>query len=225
MAVSLPTRRGRARLPTKQGSVDIWRVDLDRVPDTVHDLLCPQELARAARILPEGRRTLWIRSRGTLRMLLGRYLDRDPRELAFSLGAHGKPALVAADGRPHELRFNLSHSRELMLVALSFGRDVGVDVECARERCTTEFLRAWALREAMSKCLGTGLYSEPGPETEAEKGMEFKTEAKHAHNGALSVAMWTSELEVGPRAVGVIALRDDGTRRLRYLDAGSTLMP
>ena len=67
--------------------------------------------SRAARILSERNRTLWIRSRGVLRALLGRYLERDPRELRFVLGPHGKPAL-GREGMDagEDLRFNLSHS-------------------------------------------------------------------------------------------------------------------
>ncbi len=65
-----------------------------------------------------------------LRLLLARYLDADPRELRFELGAHGKPALEGGA----DLRFNLSPSGELLLVAVATGMEVGVDVEVAPER-------------------------------------------------------------------------------------------
>ncbi len=106
------------------------RIDLER-------LLCDEELARATRILPARKRVLWARSRGVLRALLGRYLDRDPRALRFVLGPHGKPAL-AREGTDagEDLRFNLSHSGELALVAVTGGREVGIDLEIADRRVT-----------------------------------------------------------------------------------------
>jgi len=109
------------------GVVDVWRADL-AAADGLAELLCAQERARAERLL---RATLWARSRGMLRALLGRYLDRDPRGLRFELGPQGKPALRGRAGRARQLRFNLSHSGELALVAVTAGREVGVDVECA----------------------------------------------------------------------------------------------
>ena len=132
----------------------------------------------------ERNRVLWARSRGVLRALLGRYLDRDPRKLRFVLGPHGKPALLfEGPGPATDLRFNLSHSGCLALYAVTVGRNVGIDVETPRRRVdelavaervlgseqaqrlagfksdarAREFLRAWVAHEAVVKCLGLGL--------------------------------------------------------------------
>jgi phosphopantetheinyl transferase len=178
------------------GVVDVWHVDLGEATyDGLVELLCAQEQARAARIVHAHKRTLWTRSHGILRALLGRYLDADPRALLFAPGPHGKPRLWdraegdAGLGRESNLRFNLSHSDELMLVAVTTGREVGMDLEVARERYTSEFLRTWTMREATVKCLGTGLGSAPV-----------------AGEGATSAGMWTAELDVGPRAFAAIAV-------------------
>src|SRR5262249_62127988 len=69
--------------------------------------------------------------RGVLRILLGRYLHRAPEELRFQYGARGKPAL-ADRPRGRALRFNLAHSRDLAIYAVSWDREVGVDVEEVR---------------------------------------------------------------------------------------------
>ena len=55
-----------------------------------------------------------------------------------------------------DLRFNLSHSGELMLVAVTAAREVGVDVELARDRYPAEFLREWTMREATRSGSGPG---------------------------------------------------------------------
>lgn len=70
-------------------------------------------------------------SRGLLRLVLARYTDVEPAQLRFELGLHGKPALDAESGHG-TICFNLSHSHELLLCAVSRQRRVGVDVELMR---------------------------------------------------------------------------------------------
>jgi 4'-phosphopantetheinyl transferase len=180
--------------------VDVWRIDLDALPDGVGESLDGAERARAARIVDERRRALWIRSRGALRTLLGRHLGRCPHHLRFGLGVHGKPALVDGAGRPQQLRFNLSHSGSLMLLAVSAKREVGVDVEltCPRhERYTVDLLREWTRREATAKCRGTGL---------AAALDEPALVPSSASGGHASAGLWTTEVDVGPHAVAALAL-------------------
>ncbi len=177
-------------------------------------MLCLSEHQRAARIRGRRQRVRWVRSRGVLRALLGRYLDRDPRELRFGLGAHGKPTLQdgpTAETRPSDglrggptaetglkdgLRFNLSHSDELMLVAVTAGSEIGVDVERARGRYTAEFLRAWTTHEATIKCRGLALAG-PAPASPPESDL------------------WITEVDLGPQATGALAV-EGGQHELRY---------
>jgi phosphopantetheinyl transferase len=167
----------------------VWRADLAEVQDRVAELLCAEERARAERIVRERNRRLWIRSRGILRTVLGRYLDIDPRALRFELGPHGKPALHGGAGQASDLRFNLSHSGEIVLIAVTAGREVGVDVERARKRYTAEFLRTWVAHEAVVKCRGTGLATPRGDSPATD--------------------LWTTELEVGPHAAAALATQDE----------------
>jgi 4'-phosphopantetheinyl transferase len=51
--------------------------------------------------------------------------------LAFRVGRHGKPALDGSAARTG-LGFNVSHSGELALCAVTHARAVGVDVEAIR---------------------------------------------------------------------------------------------
>jgi 4'-phosphopantetheinyl transferase len=127
-----------------EGAVHVWRADLATVSPELGELLCKEELARAERILNKPDGELWRRSRGLLRALLGRYLQRDPSTLQFVTGEHGKPALVnnadelstagpPATADPDPLPFNVSHSGHWGLYAFSAAGPVGVDIEVARQ--------------------------------------------------------------------------------------------
>ena len=134
------------------GEVHVWRVPLSgNDPDQLAVLLSADESIRAQRFHFERDRVRFICGRGLLRTILGRYLDTDPRALTFTEGAHGKPELT---GVASSLRFNLSHSDDLMLVAVTHARAVGVDLEMIRENVPVETLAdyyfepedAWHLR-------------------------------------------------------------------------------
>jgi 4'-phosphopantetheinyl transferase len=200
-------------------TVHVWRADLTAVAADLAELLCEQERARAERLLSESRAELWARSRGLLRALLGRYLQREPASLRFATGAHGKPALsdVGAD----ELAFNLSHSGQLALYAFSAGPAVGVDIEVGRRSVEEiavarrwlgaaqarrlealepptrrqEFLRAWTRHEAQLKCLGVGLGAAPaGAEEPWVRDLEPFTDvagAVAAERPALELDCWS----------------------------------
>jgi 4'-phosphopantetheinyl transferase len=163
-------------------TVHVWAVDLARGDDECNELagvLSEDELRRCANMRVDAARRRFIISRAALRLLLARYLGERPEEVSFVFGDHGKPALRAAP-----LRFNLSHSGELCLIAATSERDVGVDVERTRRRRdplriarryftaaendaierspdpTASFYVHWVAKEALLKATGVGLAGE-----------------------------------------------------------------
>ncbi len=174
---------GSARPQVDADTVDVWLVALDG--DQSDAVLDARERTRAARFVRDEDRRRWTAARTALRRLLAAYVDADPRALRFAAGPHGKPRLTADEGgRAGELRFNLSHSGELALIAVACGREIGVDVELPRRavdhvaiarRVLTAaeadhiaaiadprkreraFLQAWVRWEAVLKCRGTGI--------------------------------------------------------------------
>jgi phosphopantetheinyl transferase len=105
---------------------------------------------------PAGELHLWrlTASSSALRRVLAVYLGEEPARIRLERGEHGKPRLADPQGR---LRFNLSHSGEIALVAVSGEFEVGVDVEAVRPKREEAFYWRWASHEAHVKCLGTGL--------------------------------------------------------------------
>jgi 4'-phosphopantetheinyl transferase len=174
-----------------EGEVHLWSVSLavdDDVARAVERCLSDEERRQIARLRFARQRRARGVSRGLLRYLLAVYVGLPAVELRFRDGPYGKPELVplaAGTERRGEgnLGFNLSHSADLMLIAVAPTRRVGVDVEqvrpidqgerivrryfSAREqgsiagapegRATEIFLRAWTRKEAVAKAMGEGI--------------------------------------------------------------------
>lgn len=138
------------------GEVHVWRADLDDPGWPRAGLLPAEERRRAAAIGPALRRRRWAASRWALRQALSRYLGVEPGALELRSAAAGKPWLADAP----DLRFNLSHSAAVALIAISVGREVGIDVERRRHR-PAAFYEEWTRREAIGKCFGVGLAKPP----------------------------------------------------------------
>ncbi len=169
----------------RNDEVHVWRASLDQSESCVYRLqqtLEPKELRRAKCYYFNRDRMHFIVSRGLLRTLLGGYLNTEPREVSFCYGPCGKPELAGHTGRD-ALRFNVSHSSGLSLMAFTLGREVGVDLEqirsdmpfediaerffSTRENAIlhslpnnikrTAFFNCWTRKEAFLKARGDGL--------------------------------------------------------------------
>ena len=136
--------------PLRTGDVHLWRASLVPTPE-ICAALTKSEWMQANRFQHEPERERFIATRGLLRLILSKYVDGDPADLEFCTGAFGKPELSSP---PTALRFNLSHSDDLLLLAVTHGREVGVDLELMRPEVPFETLAdhyfdpddAWDLR-------------------------------------------------------------------------------
>jgi 4'-phosphopantetheinyl transferase len=176
------------------GEVHVWRVRLNRgspLPPT------PDEIERAARFATPALRRRYLHAHAALRSIL-RSVTTAPME--FALHEKGKPYLALAP----EIRFNLSHSREMALVAVALEIEVGVDIERVRAlpeyaeiarryfppagvlpTGVRDFFRHWTRYEALLKAYGAGLYGA----------------------GATPPGEWSvTEIDVGPRFTAALAV-------------------
>lgn len=170
----------------RQGEIHVWLAPLVEDEERTAQflpLLDREEAARAAGFSHARRRMHFVQAHGIVRRILAEYAGAvDPADLVFTRERHGKPRLVgpAAASR---LQFNLSHSRDCCVLAVSDGRSVGIDVERRREvplaldvarrhftateirmlarlrGCARRegFFALWTRKEAVTKAMGASL--------------------------------------------------------------------
>ena len=145
-------------------------------------MLSPDESARAMSMVAAQRRR-FMASRILLRRLLAAYLGNEPQEIEFSYGSGGKPSLARVPPAS-PLHFNLSHSRDRVLIAIA-RTPVGIDLESPRRLGDFEglarrffspgevralaripasqrrdaFFACWTRKEAYLKLIGRGIAS------------------------------------------------------------------
>lgn len=173
-----------AELGLRPAETHVLALDLDRVTDlaSARSLLSREEKARAARCYNDLHRNRFIAGRSFLRTVLGKYLGIKPGSILFTYGPNGKPELgaIAAESG---LRFNLAHSENLALLALTTRAEVGTDIERVRpvpeaaelvrrffssretaqfgellpEQQSPAFFNLWTRKEALLKATGEGI--------------------------------------------------------------------
>src|SRR5215208_1888375 len=108
----------------RNDEVHVWRLRtdlLDANADILLEILSAAERVRAARFKFSDHRRRYIAAHVALRRILARYLELDPSRLEFCRGAQGKPDLILQPNQP-PLRFNLSHSHDAALIAVTLCR-------------------------------------------------------------------------------------------------------
>jgi 4'-phosphopantetheinyl transferase len=160
----------------------VWSVCLcaeEALVAEFREVLSPDERARADRFLFRKDRDAFTITRAALRHLLGSYTDQEPACVRFGYGPQGKPHLADIS----RVRFNVSHSHHLALIAVALEREIGVDVEFVRslrgdrdipehffssrevaalralpeDRQEEAFFDCWTRKEAFIKAKGGGL--------------------------------------------------------------------
>ena len=168
-----------------QNDIHIWSSALNSCPSEITDLkktLSVDELIRADKYFFNHHRDHFIVGRGLLRHLLANYLQITPSEVKFVYDEYGKPSIGNLQTND-KLNFNVSHSSDHILYAISRNRNIGIDLEYNRDDFpvdevskrflsppelemlsaspalskTTLFYQLWTRKEAYSKGIGKGL--------------------------------------------------------------------
>ena len=211
-------------------AVHVWLAATDSGADEPYQWLSADERARAGRFVFARDRRRYIAARGVLRALLGRYLGLAPAAVGFRYGANGKPAL--APGQAGGLDFNVSHSADVAVVAISGAGQVGVDVEAIRSLPDRDdlarglfteaeygalralpsglrdlgFFNGWTRKEAFVKATGEGL-SRPLAGFEVTLAPGDAARLVHVGGDRIEAARWTiRDLPAMPGFAGALAV-------------------
>ena len=150
---------------------DVQRFGRELLSDAERDHLAGYRFSDAAE--------RYVVTRSLVRTVLGERLGVTPRSVAVTRTDTGKPIVTGG------VHFNVSHSGDLILLAVCESRAVGVDVERKRDvprvdalaarwlsgteqaemhrfqeigaQVSEAFLRVWSLKEARIKALGVGI--------------------------------------------------------------------
>jgi 4'-phosphopantetheinyl transferase len=160
--------------------VHVWVQSIEAARPRRHELervLTEDERARMARFRREADALRFLVGRATLRMTMADALGIEPTAVVLEVGEYGKLVTV---GGPHA---NVSHSGDVVIVALCADAEIGVDVEeivaahadatdldaffspaevrelltYPREQRVEAFFHIWTTKEALIKAAATGL--------------------------------------------------------------------
>lgn len=168
-------------LSVTPGVVHLWRTRLICSADELvshQRLLSDAEMMRGNRFIKKSDQEKFFLSKAILRRILALYFKISPEKIEFKYGKNGKPYVDRSS-----FQFNVSHSGDCLLIAVTAGNEIGVDVEHVREKQdflalaerffakaeydaikklspknqVTAFYRCWTRKEAFIKATGLGL--------------------------------------------------------------------
>jgi len=167
------------------GCVAVWSCPLLKSDETIlryPSVLSKEEEQRANRFHFDKHRKRFIHAHNALRIILSRYLETDPVQIRFAANEFGKPIIASKHAK--SIEFNLTHSNNMALVAVTANQAVGIDIEYQRRKQPdtmalakrffsaneyealsqlpapqqlSGFFNAWTRKEAFIKAIGQGL--------------------------------------------------------------------
>jgi 4'-phosphopantetheinyl transferase len=229
----------------EHNEVQLWRIqasDAANSGEHYNSLLSPLERAHAEQYRHAQTRDHFTIGRACLRILLGNAIGIDSNSINISTGLHGKPETPPVGGQ--SIFFNVAHSNDTILIALSRQGALGVDVEyfdrntdimeVASCNFTEEetntlastadqevrirlFYRYWARKEAVAKADGRGLLL-------SLSSFDVSHESTHLHPVRVSDSLgedgklyYVSDLDLGSEAAGALALESSNCRVAEFI--------
>lgn len=166
----------------KPGTIDVWQINLNTAftePDKFLSLFDDREKQRYQRLHQSKQLSFFI-SHLACREILARYCHLAATDIRYQYNQHGKPALQNTE---QNIEFNLSHSGQLALLAITPDLALGVDIEYKKQRSSWQrlarrffaeaeisyilaqpdnrqldaFYQIWTHKEAYIKATGSGM--------------------------------------------------------------------
>lgn len=162
--------------------VDVWLLNkqaLQAFSYPWHTCLPAEKSQRAQRIRFPEQQAEFVFYHACTRLILSQYLKEIPQNIVIETDVHGKPFLPN-----HDVRFNLSHTKGMGIIAVAQGFEIGIDIEKIKplqnyvdlvkrffhmseyqylHQISTEkerqkmFFHLWTVKEALFKATGQNL--------------------------------------------------------------------
>lgn len=173
------------KLTLAPNDIHLWVTEPHKIRDSLllshyQQLLTPEETRKQQRYRFEKDQHDALITRAFVRTVLSQYADIAPADWRFEKGEKDKPEIV---NPPLPLRFNISHTTELIACAVTLHDDIGCDVEyigrdndilsiadryfsdlevkelfsLPEEKQASRFFDYWTLKESYIKAWGLGL--------------------------------------------------------------------
>jgi 4'-phosphopantetheinyl transferase len=170
------------------GRICLWLAHIGEIVDpqllaAYRSLLSEEELLKQARFHFERDRHRYLVTRAMVRTVLSKYAGVAPRDWRFAANRYGRPSIAPELRTAQRIEFNVSHTDGLVVLAVTCGRAIGVDVENMRSRAVDiaiadrcfapaeaaalralppqqqrrRFFEYWTLKESYIKARGMGL--------------------------------------------------------------------
>ena len=171
------------------GEIHLWFAHDEEITDAglisqYHRVMSPEETRRHQRFRFARHRHQYLVTRALVRSVLSFYHPEiTPGEWQFGKNEYGKPHICSRFASTPPLQFNLSHTEQMIVLAVSPDDSIGVDVEYNQRRRETlaiadrvfssselealleleselqteRFFHLWTMKEAYIKACGMGL--------------------------------------------------------------------
>lgn len=168
----------------KKNHIDLWCIDPIKLSESsisyLEKMLDKDERRKLQQYKNIKSQHTALVTRSISRLILSQYTKTSPSKLSFTSNQHGKPKLI---NNEENIRFNLSHNNELIIMAVCLEDEIGCDIENPSRKVNIEpiarryfskqeyselnnlpellkisrFFEIWTLKEAFVKATGVGI--------------------------------------------------------------------
>lgn len=163
----------------KINNIDVYPIKISNCYKELRDLkqiISKDETLKANQYYTKELTNSYIICRGSLRRVLGEYIGLPPKHIKFDYNFFGKPGISKAINK-NNIKFNISHSDDYCLIAVTENYEIGVDIEFVKPlddyvtiaeiffspkeaaliNSLNDFYTIWAQKEAVIKASGKGV--------------------------------------------------------------------
>ena len=214
--------------------IDIWQISLDALITDQHSLILTLDKEERERYQKRQNKlqSSYLLSHAACRQILAHYLNLAAGEIKYKKNQHGKPLL----DHKTPLNFNMSHSRDKAIVAVTNHSTIGVDIEFSdkntgwekivpryfhpdeinylfaqpKDRQKQTFFQIWTRKEAYIKAIGTGFATALASFSVIDKEISY-----HAEPSANSKNWYRQDLEINSPYIASV-VQNTQIEKIRY---------